>query len=174
MPGEYKGKTISGALILSTPWPDTVPIRDEHDGREIGRALLRLSNSSLTFIYDLDEDIENAGWSAAMDVKLDKKTGEIVEITKLDHIALTRSPTVAAAQMRLSEEESNMSDKEIKAVVDTVELMRIELSAIKKTLEERKTPEEPPKPLHERLNLSLGETPTIEEIVRAGLDVGVF
>jgi hypothetical protein len=174
VPGQYKGKTISGALILSTPWPDTVPIRDEHDGREIGRALLRLSNSSLTFIYDLDEDIENAGWSAAMDVRLDQKTGEVVEITKLDHIALTRSPTVAAAKMRLSEEESKMTQDNGEDLKGLVEALRLELSEIKKTLEEKKTPEEPQRPLHERLDLSLGETPTIEEIVRAGLDVGVF
>lgn len=181
VPGEYHGKTISEDVIKSFRWPETTRILDEHDGREIGHAMLHLSNSTVEFVYRLDEEIDNAGWSASMDVKLDKNTGEVLEITNLDHIALTRTPTVTQAKMRLSEEEQKMSDKEIKdlkelvkSTTEVVESMRLELSEIKKQLEKNNSLKEPQRPLHERLDLSLGETPTVEEIVRAGLDAGVF
>ena len=173
-PGNFQGKTFSLEVIQNTDWPDVVPILNEHGGKEIGKAMLDMSESSLDFVYILNEDIEKEGWSASMDVTFDKDTLEITEITNLDHIALTHNPTVDAAKMRLSEDKKMAENKEFDDLKQLVEDYRLELSEIKKKMEEQKPPEKTEQVGIEKLELSLGDEPSISDIVRFGLDAGVL
>lgn len=136
--------------------------------------MLDLSNDSLDFIYILNEDIEKEGWSASMDIVFDKSTNQVIEIKNLDHIALTRTPTVGAAKMRLSEAEIMAEKAEIDELKQLVETIRLELSEIKKKEEEQTPPKEPERTGIEKLELSLGDEPNISDIVRLGLDAGVL